>query len=51
MLKRLFPRPNIERLRKIDPTVLIEAMLDLELITGFIGAVGFLIAMTTRLVF
>jgi hypothetical protein len=51
VLKRFFPPSNLKRRRKIDPTVLVEAMLDLVLITGFLAAVGFLISMTTRLVF
>jgi hypothetical protein len=50
VLKRFFPS-NLKRRRKINPTVLVEAMLDLVLITGFLAAVGFLISIATRLVF
>jgi hypothetical protein len=51
ILKRFLAPSELKRRKKIDPMVLIEAMLDLALITGFLAAVGFLIAMTTRLVF
>jgi hypothetical protein len=51
MLKRFFAPSELKRRKKIDPTVLIKAMLDLALITSFLAAVGFLIAITTRLVF
>jgi len=41
-----------ERRKKIDPIArLIEAILDLALITGLLSAVGFLISITARLSF
>jgi hypothetical protein len=43
---------NMKSRNKIDPIVLlIEVMLDFALITGFLSTVGFLISITTRLVF
>jgi hypothetical protein len=41
-----------ERRKKIGPIDgLIEVMLDFAVITGFLAAVGFLISITSRLVF
>jgi len=41
-----------DRRKKIDPIAgLIEAILDLALMTGLLAAVGFLISITARLVF
>jgi hypothetical protein len=45
-------RSNMKRRKKIDPIVrLIEALLDCAVITGLLAAVGFLISITSRLVF
>jgi hypothetical protein len=42
----------MRRWKKTDPiTHLIEAMLDLALLAGFISAIGFLVSLTGRLVF
>jgi hypothetical protein len=41
-----------ERRKKINPIVrLIEVVLDFAVITGFLAAVGFLISITSRVVF
>ena len=50
----LCARSNMKRKRrkKIDPIArLIEAIVDLALITGLLAAVGFLFSITARLVF
>jgi hypothetical protein len=42
----------MKRSKKTDPIAhLIEAMLDLVLLAGFISAIGFLVSLTAHLVF
>jgi hypothetical protein len=51
MSNRLFLTPDPGHQKKIGPKVVIEAMLDLALIAGFLATVGLLTKMTIRLIF
>jgi hypothetical protein len=51
MLKRIFPIPDLQRRKKISLNQLIEGLLDLALIAGFLAAVGSLITFAIRFVF
>jgi hypothetical protein len=49
-VQAIFPCP-IRNTKKLGPKVVIEAMLDLTLIAGFLAAIGLLVIMTIRFVF
>jgi hypothetical protein len=51
MFKPISPASDREGQQKIGPGVIIEGVLDLALIAGFLAAIGLLITVTIRLVF
>jgi hypothetical protein len=51
MSKRIFFASDPERQKRIGPKAVIETMLDLALIAGFLAVIGFLTTIVIRLVF